>query len=245
MRKKAEKERIRRQHKNAPLSLIRSFTVRPVKSTYERFIRDNAGNVKSFILVRHPFNRLVSAFRDKIERSHEKVIAKDWYYKVYGKPIVSRYRRAALARFGADFFSAENNFGAVVPVKGGVRTADLPTFWEFVQYVKACRISRMDEHWKPVYEFCSPCHVNYESVIHFENLSDEAEHLKSVLEPGRPLASRWENPNYSGMTQDDLTIKYFQTLSKSDIEELYKIYELDMKMFGYRFHMGNITLPRF
>ena len=52
-------------------------------------------------------HRLISAYRDKIERSHEMKpnssevnIEKDWYYKKYGKEIIKRYRKKYLEKFG-------------------------------------------------------------------------------------------------------------------------------------------------
>ena len=44
----------------------------------------------SFIIVRHPFDRLVSAFRDKLERSNQGYysIQQGYYMRKYGKEIV-------------------------------------------------------------------------------------------------------------------------------------------------------------
>ena len=50
---------------------------------------------------------------------------------------MNRFRAAAVRRFGREFFSRRNNFGAPLPLrKKGRRTGELPTFWEFVQFVK-------------------------------------------------------------------------------------------------------------
>ena len=49
---------------------------------------------------------------------------------------MNRYRVAAVRRFGKEFFSRRNNFGAPLPLSKGRRTEELPTFWEFVQFVK-------------------------------------------------------------------------------------------------------------
>lgn len=35
-----------------------------------------------------------------------------------------------------------------------------PTFEEFVRYVTESH-GRMDEHWAPIYNFCTPCSVNF------------------------------------------------------------------------------------
>ena len=69
------------------------------------------------LIVRHPFGRyscklhvpknihvyltfrLVSAFRDKLERFNS------YYYTNYGRKIVTRFRRRAEAKFGSEFFS--------------------------------------------------------------------------------------------------------------------------------------------
>ena len=60
----------------------------------------------------------------------------DNYYIKYGRKIVSQYRAAAIQRFGADFFSEKNNFGSPVgPVEA--RRAELPSWWEFVQWILA------------------------------------------------------------------------------------------------------------
>ena len=53
---------------------------------------------KTFIVVRHPFERLLSAYRDKLERSNV------YYYKKYGEKIVKTYRQKAINIFGKDFF---------------------------------------------------------------------------------------------------------------------------------------------
>lgn len=88
--------------------------------------------MRRFLIVRHPFERLLSAYRDKMERLGEHTsLQQDNYYTRYGRQIVSRYRAAAIQKFGADFFSEQNNFGSPGPVEA--RLAELPTWWEFVQ----------------------------------------------------------------------------------------------------------------
>lgn len=59
-------------------------------------IRKENPLLQSFLIVRHPFHRLVSAFRDKLERARTKNPTHDFYFKSYGKTITNRYRQMAL-----------------------------------------------------------------------------------------------------------------------------------------------------
>ena len=71
---------------------------------YKKNLRVKNETDVSFIVVRHPFERMVSAYRDKLERTHAKNYLTDFYYKAYGKKMVQKFRGQALKRFGDDFF---------------------------------------------------------------------------------------------------------------------------------------------
>ena len=104
-----------------------------------------------FLIVRHPFSRLLSAFRDKLERAKEhSSLHQDRYFTLYGRTIVSRYRDQAVAKFGEDFFSSDHHYGAPVEVTG--RGPELPSWWEFVQWIIETnhRKQDWDEHWRPI-----------------------------------------------------------------------------------------------
>ena len=51
------------------------------------------------------------------------------------------------------------------------RTAEQPTFWEFVQAVK--ENPGGNEHWTPAYQYCDPCAFKYETIAHFEHLGGD------------------------------------------------------------------------
>ncbi len=242
----AKREELRRKYlPDAPLNVLKSISSQMGEAMFKGYIKAHGATLRSFLVVRHPFDRLVSAFRDKIERARKPGINQNWYYRTYGRSIVSRYRADAIAHLGRDFFSKENNYGTPVKVNG-YRTAALPSFWEFVQYVKASNPQKMDEHWRPTTNYCSLCSIKYDIVVHFENLSNEGEYLKNVIDPDRVSEEAWMNPNPTGLKHEDLTKKYFEQLSDSDVMALYKIYEYDFKMFGYQFSFRkNISLPFF
>uniref|UniRef100_A0A8C6WM44 Carbohydrate sulfotransferase n=1 Tax=Neogobius melanostomus TaxID=47308 RepID=A0A8C6WM44_9GOBI len=104
------------------------------------------------LFVREPFERLVSAFRDKFESPNS------YYHPVFGRPIISKYRANA--------------------TRAALRTGAGVTFREFVRYLlDVKRPVGMDIHWEPVSQMCSPCLMRYSFIGKFENLEKEANFL--------------------------------------------------------------------
>ena len=56
-----------------------------------------------------------------------------------------------------------------------LRNGDDVTFREFVQFVTDDSSNETrNEHWKPIYELCQPCLVNYNLVSKYESLVEDA-----------------------------------------------------------------------
>ena len=185
----SEKERLRRKYKQMPLDFLKAIMVEVNKTNYEELV--DPEETRSFVIVRHPFTRLVSAFRDKLEMFRSKSKGQDYFYRKHGAKIVAKYRAAALDKFGESFFNKSNNYGTPVMPARNKRTANMPSFWEFVQYVKDTRpVEAMDEHWCPVSVFCSPCQIRYDYVVKFESLAEEGPFINSVLSPKNVLQNQ-------------------------------------------------------
>ena len=205
-------------------------------------------NTTAFLVVRHPFERLVSAFRDKLERSHPN---NNFYFEMYGETIVQQFRKEAIDLFGKDFFNSSNNFGALLPVPDNRRpNAKFPSFWEFVQYLLRPEIPMgMDEHWVPTYYHCSICEKSHLAVLthvlKFEHLETEnSAFLNYGLNMGSFRDIRYTNGNRpEGISSSEITQLYFSTLSNADINGLYKLYQPDFMLFDYNFKYGNIEIP--
>ena len=58
----------------------------------------------SFLVVRHPFERLVSAYRDKLEKTANKKSKQHHFFEMYGREIVNKYRPNATILYGKNFF---------------------------------------------------------------------------------------------------------------------------------------------
>ena len=98
--------------------------------TYNYFdTMENLRNTLKLLVVRDPWERLLSAYRDKLEAGNTD--DQQAFQETYGKDMVAKYRGEGLLRFGEEFYA--NNLGAPVAVQG--RTLNEPTFWEFVQAI--------------------------------------------------------------------------------------------------------------
>ena len=243
----ASTERIKEAKQKHRGSLIHQIqhvgAIQPSEQLWSDYVSQNQSkDLISFMVVRHPFERLVSAYRDKLERIDQH------YYEKYGKKIVYRFREKAIETLGSDFFDKSNNYGTFLKVENDNRpNANLPSFWEFVQSV-IIKLN-MDEHWQPMFQYCSVCHpiqlqVN-PYILKFENLNQEqAAFIEDVGWRNAIDNTVQLNVNrFAGMSSEEITNLYFSNLSDNDIKNLYKVYKYDFLLFEYTFEIRNITLP--
>uniref|UniRef100_A0A8D9EV50 Carbohydrate sulfotransferase n=1 Tax=Cacopsylla melanoneura TaxID=428564 RepID=A0A8D9EV50_9HEMI len=138
---------LRRQSQAPALSLARVKYPRPSLSDLESAVSDPAGSV-TFVIVRHPFERLLSAYRDKIYNSLPNTV-----HRSLSSMILRKYRPQAAN-------------------KSNSRRA---TFEEFVLYLLDTFRSEesppgLDMHWAPIVTFCTPCLVNFNVILKDETL---------------------------------------------------------------------------
>ena len=104
-------------------------------------------------------------------------------------------------------------------------------------------------HWAPYWKECNSCSeiTKPHFILHLESLKDDLKALVSHLQGDSGINetnsivdqfphthSSNSNLNLGTLkTEEDKRQKYFSTLSKSDIEELYNKYKLDHLLFGY------------
>uniref|UniRef100_A0A3Q3G442 Carbohydrate sulfotransferase n=1 Tax=Labrus bergylta TaxID=56723 RepID=A0A3Q3G442_9LABR len=126
------------------------------------------------LFVRDPFERLVSAYRDKFENKN------DYYHSLFGRPIISRYRAN--------------------PSQEALRTGDGVTFREFVHYLlDPQRPVGNDIHWAKMSTLCPPCVIQYDFIGKFENMNSEANFLLRSI--GAPQNLSY--PDYKDRNPED------------------------------------------
>jgi len=166
----------------------------------------------NFVTVRHPFERLLSAYRDKFflngnaKFEHDKV---QRWYGMYGKTILKNYRTTE---------ATEEKYKRA------------PTFREFVEYLVELPISKFDDHWKPMYMQCMPCHIQYRVIARLETLEKDSAHILQSLGVSSRLP---KSHTTQGKTTDNLVSTFYSQINQDLLSKLYNLYKFDFLLFNF------------
>ena len=202
-----------RSRKIPPVTLARRKYPRP--SVEKLLSALSSPNTVGFLIARDPFERFISAYRDKIKGAlrnspHDKL----------GRRILIKYRHINPSRF-----------------RHRIRIS--PSFKEFTRYVldEVKAGNDLDMHWTPVYSFCNPCQVNLTHIIKFETLDRdtrsilEISGLSHLLPPNGKLLKRNMAKGYEKTSS--VVDKYLNELTPELLDGLRNLYNIDFDLFGY------------
>ena len=141
--------------KEMKLKASRNRTPKSKKASYARAL---AANGTSFVFVREPYTRLLSAYVDKL------FCPNTVFWRKVGKYIVKTFR--------------EN------PSKSSLRCGHDVTFEEFISYVIDSQETGVhrDGHFVPIHDHCNFCNVNYDYIGHLETISEDMPYLLNVIQ---------------------------------------------------------------
>ncbi|XP_046872090.1 carbohydrate sulfotransferase 11-like [Hypomesus transpacificus] len=162
-----------------------------------------------FLFVRDPFERLVSAYRNKFTRSYNTA-----FHKRYGTKIVRRHRAGARPE--------------------ALERGDDVTFDEFVRYLVDPRTQReepFNEHWERVHSLCHPCLIHYDVVGKYETLDSDS---RAVLQlAGVDGEVRFPTSAKSTRTNGDMAGRFFKSVNPFYQKKLLNLYRMDFLLFNY------------
>ncbi|XP_064632127.1 carbohydrate sulfotransferase 11-like [Lineus longissimus] len=179
------------------------------------------------IVVRDPMERILSAFRNKLNFP-----GNEYFLKKYGAKILQKYH----PDLPPD----------VIEQGAGV------TFLDFVQYIthpmdfpNLKPWNHMNEHWERYFALCHPCFVRYNIIAKYETLDDDVNFIMEKI--GASDVIKWpkRRQHYSHTPTSKLVSDAFQNISSDDLRTLSTLYYDDHKMFGYEFQNngdGNASL---
>ncbi|XP_013388882.1 carbohydrate sulfotransferase 10 [Lingula anatina] len=104
-------------------------------------------------------------------------------------------------------------------------------FADFLRFIVDKKAT--NSHWALVQDFCLPCHVMYDVIVHHEDLDTDAMNVIRLLGvedivpqfPSSHFTSN--NPNQS------LIYTYYNSIDRKLVEKVWKIYKEDASFFGY------------
>lgn len=190
--------------KEVPASRLHEAAQKFSLSASRTKLETAVSNSLVFTIVRHPFERLVSAYRDKFE------LAKKYAY------IYSHYASKILS--------------LASPLE--VKKTRRPTFSEFVDYLLRLPVHQFNDHWVPYWLHCHVCEMEYDIIGKMETIAEDMDFIseKSGLAAAN-ISLPWANKKSSG---DKVSLDYFHRLSLAQVKGLYVIYKPDFEMFGYQ-----------
>ncbi|XP_023277543.1 carbohydrate sulfotransferase 12-like [Seriola lalandi dorsalis] len=192
-------------HVPKKLTLLNSFPRPEMKAKLKHYTK--------FMFVRDPFVRLISAYRDKFLRSNK------YYYKNFARDILRLYG---------------NRPDPPQTVDEAFVSGVHPSFYNFIEYLLDPLTEKrqpFEPHWRQMHRLCHPCHIQYDFIGHQETLQEDAEHLLRILKLQDDIKFP---PSYENMTSPGSVMDWFRAVPLEDRRKLYKLYEGDFRLFGYR-----------
>ena len=158
-----------------------------------------------FMIVRDPLERLVSAYRNKLQKKYNE------FFVTLGKKLVEKYRYNSKRRAGPE---------------------DNATFTECVRYLVDNPSWKINEHWMPYEELCRPCNVEYNFIGSIDNLNRDINYVLSRIQANESkyyLSSRGKvlikTKQRTASFLKELPMKYF--------DQLLTKYKNDHELFDY------------
>ena len=186
-------------------SFLAKHNLRYLNSYSQAGIQTRLETYFKFMVVRHPFVRILSTYIEKLEKPNE------YYQPLLGRTIERKYSNV----------SARQATGKNV------------SFSQMVQYIVDS--GPYDHHWTPVSLLCNPCEIAYDYIAKLETSHVDYKHIFSKLKnvPGSKTGLPRSVTAYRGATDLDMVRKYYKTVPINVTNSLFQTYNTDFELFGY------------
>ncbi|XP_042218724.1 carbohydrate sulfotransferase 11-like isoform X2 [Homarus americanus] len=152
--------------------------------------------------------------------ARDKILSGNRYYSKLSRNIIKQY-----PKMKPDKNSDPRKFQG---------SAHVPSFPQFIQFLldENARGEKLDEHWIPMNQFCTPCLVPFDVYAKVETLEEDGNYIifsagiEDVIKPKRINRSRNE-------PTEEVADKFLCQLSQQQMEELLQLYKFDIELFEY------------
>ncbi|XP_028810862.1 carbohydrate sulfotransferase 10 [Denticeps clupeoides] len=191
-----------------------------LSSFKDKEINDRLNSYFKFIIVRDPFERIISAFKDKFVKNPR---FEPWYKSNIAPAIIRKYRKSHRDEDGSGLEGSGLHFEDFVRYLGdepGRRRLDR----QFGEHVI---------HWLTYVELCAPCDIGYSVIGHHETLELDAPHILKSAGIEHLVSYPTIPPGITRYNRSKVE-KYFSGISKRDVRRLYARFLGDFSLFGYQ-----------
>lgn len=196
------------------------------------------------LIVRHPLDRLLSAYRDKMLRAKNPGDA----YIGLQVCLVERYSNPGPNDKDRGYTNGNTcSTGVDEELKerltGNLGNLTHPTFTQFLlkvrddlrQWQKNPDHIKVNLHWRPYWIQCGPCKVKYDVIMHTESLDLDNEYvihkagLEGIIFNAHTHASKFDAYNDTS----ESTKSYYSAVPAWLLKDIIKFYQPDLTIFGY------------
>ncbi|CAF1006665.1 unnamed protein product [Adineta ricciae] len=183
-------------------------------------------NFTRAIFVRHPLDRLASAYMDKIGSLKNRSSSYDELRQKICQHNSLFYLNISQSKFS---FRRKKIFST--NVVEGCRNV-IPTFEHFLQYIFSKGL-RDDVHWQPYTKLCQVCLLKYNFIGKYETIRTDLQRFMTLLGIN---SQKWNRNDYAktGNTKENYQSLY-KNLSNQMLCTLKRFYHDDFNVFNYRF----------
>ena len=195
-------------------SYLAKFNISVLSHYKKHDIIDRLERYYKFVVVRHPLDRLVSGYKDKLAGNNR------YYERGLGRRILQQFRPRADA--------------STIATGKGV------TFNEFAQYIIRNSDTINDNHFKVMQKVCYPCQIKYDYIAKLETHSTDSSFI--IKEKLSGYGDTVYNVHHTGQGASFWKmLPEYGNLTHAQLQRLTSIVADDMQMFGYTFCFINGT----
>jgi len=168
-----------------------------------------------FTFVREPFERILSAFKDK------------FVYPRFPRPMLQLHGRAILRTVRPN------------ASQSALDKLDDITFREFIEYLVTKGSNKstpvMDWHWDNYVNICGMCAISYDFIGHYETFNQDLADFKEAAGLSPQQANRFNARANNKSTTASSMLSYYAEIPIKWIDILGQLFRANFEMFGYSF----------
>jgi len=185
-----------------------------------------------FLFVRHPMDRLLSCYLDKMVTSpHKSLPPYRRHIKLTAMKIMKKRQGSKLALPSLPKLPA-----AGIHQNTTAKDSVKPTFEEFLEFILNTNLQGVgyESHWVPYFRYCTPCSVQYDAIGKLETAADDFKYMWTktglISKTSIPWINRASSPSKDEM---ELKKRYYSSVPRDLILRVYARYRIDFEMFDY------------